>query len=230
MYVGIRGGLIEFVTPISDAPPPCDSIVDLTGLTVLPGMIDMHVHVDYYYIHLNYREFTKGDGLIACLGARNIRSTLEKGMTSVRNLGSGQGLNLRRAVELGYLQGSRVFTSAKGICMTGGHGHEMHKGIRETDGVDEMRRAVREQSKAGCDLIKILTSHRSELPEFRQEELGAGVDEAHRLGYKVACHAAIMSTAKMAVLAGVDSIEHGTHLTDAVRFMMAERGSILFPT
>ncbi|NLA61485.1 MAG: amidohydrolase family protein, partial [Firmicutes bacterium] len=229
--LGPGDGATEFIAKLSDERPDI-KVVDLGGYTVLPGLIDMHVHVDYWYSHPNRAEYEDetGDAMAACLAARNIRSTLEKGITTVRDLASGVGLKMRRAVELGYVPGSRIFTSAKGISMTGGHGSDGYKSCREADGPEEVRKAVREQIKAGANLIKILTSHRSEHPEYRQEELDAGVDEAHRRGYWVACHAAIMPSCKMAVLAGVDTIEHGTHLTDEVREMMAERGVYLIPT
>lgn len=230
--VWVRRGRIEEIIPPGGGSPDGVEIVDLSHYTVIPGLIDMHVHVDYWYSHPNAGEYQgpEGDAMAACLAARNIRSTLEKGVTTVRDLSSGVGLKMRRAVELGYVQGSRIFTSAKGICMTGGHGSDGYKMTREADGPVEVRKAVREQLKAGADLIKILTSHRSETPEYTQEELDAGVDEAHRRGYRVACHAAIMPSCKMAVLAGVDTIEHGTHLTDEVREMMADRGTYLIPT
>jgi imidazolonepropionase-like amidohydrolase len=226
----VENNRIKDILPSGSGFPEGIEVIDLTDRTVLPGLIDMHVHVDYWYSQPNLAEYTDAPGLNAFLAARNIRSTLEKGVTTVRDVSSGLGVKMRRAIELGYIPGSRIFTSAKGICMTGGHGHECLDGIREADGPEEVRKAVREQIRAGADLIKILTSHRSETPEFRQEELDAGVDEAHRLGYRVACHAAIMPAAKMAVLAGVDTIEHGTHLTDEVREMMAERGTYLIPT
>lgn len=228
--IWVEGDRIKHVICPGSGLPDGIPVVDLSRYTVLPGLIDMHVHVDYWYSQPNVQEYMAGEALVACLAARNIRSTLEKGITTLRDLSSATGLRMRRAVDLGFLPGSRIFTSAKGICMTGGHGSGLGDSTIEADGPEEIRKAVRQQIKAGADLIKILTSHRSETPEYRQEELDAGVDEAHRRGYRVACHAAIMPAAKMAVLAGVDTIEHGTHLTDEVREMMAERGVFLIPT
>ena len=221
---------IKAVIPPGEGIPDEATVVDLSGFAVVPGLIDMHVHVDYWYSQATAAEYADSDALPACLAARNIRSTLEKGITTLRDVSSGVGLKMRRAVELGFIPGSRLVSAGKGICMTGGHGSDLTRGVREADGPEEVRKAVREQVKAGADLIKILTSHRTETPEYRQEELDAGVDEAHRLGYRVACHAAIMPSAKMAVLARVDTLEHGTHLTDEVRGMMAERGTYLIPT
>lgn len=228
--IWVKGNRIKEVIPPGCGLPDGVPVIDLSRYTVVPGLIDMHVHVDYWYSQPNVAEYAESDALVACLAARNIRSTLEKGITTVRDLASGIGLKMRRAVELGYIPGSRIFSANKGICMTGGHGSELTRSIREADGPEDVRKAVREQIKAGADLIKILTSHRSETPEFRQEELDAGVDEAHRLGFRVACHAAIMPSAKMAVLAGVDTLEHGTHLTDEVRELMVEKGIYLVPT
>ncbi|MDP3486949.1 MAG: amidohydrolase family protein, partial [Bacillota bacterium] len=219
----VENGRIKEVIPAGSGLPDGIDVVDLSEYTVVPGLIDMHMHVDYWHSQPNVAEFAEGEGLVACLAVRNIRSTLEKGVTTLRDVSSTFGLQMRRAVELGFVPGSRIFSAAKGICMTGGHGHDT-RGVVQADGPEEIRKAVRQQIRAGADLIKILTSHRSETPEYRQEELDAGVDEAHRLGYRVACHAAIMPAAKMAVLAGVDTIEHGTHLTDEVRELMAERG------
>ncbi|MGI6357167.1 MAG: amidohydrolase family protein [Bacillota bacterium] len=229
--VWVEGSKIKAVLPAGVELPQGVPVTDLSDYTIIPGLTDMHVHVDYWHSQPNVMEYMDetGMGLAACLAARNIRSTLEKGITTVRDLSSTLGLKMKRAVELGYIPGSRILTAAHGICMTGGHGHDTD-GVIEADGEAEVRKAVRQQVRAGADLIKILTSHRSETPEYRQEELDAGVDEAHRLGFRVACHAAIMPAAKMAVLAGVDTIEHGTHLTDEVRTLMAERGTYLVPT
>lgn len=227
--IWVENGRVKEIIPSGNTLPDGIDVVDLSGYTVVPGLIDMHVHIDYWHSQPNVAEFAEGEGLVAALAARNIRSTLEKGITTVRDLSSSYALQMRRAVELGFIPGSRIFSCGNGICMTGGHGHDT-AGVIQADGSEEIRKAIRQQVRAGADLIKILTSHRTETPEYRQEELDAAVDEAHRLGYRVACHAAIMPAAKMAVLAGVDTIEHGTHLTDEVRELMAERGTYLIPT
>ena len=226
----VESGRVKEVLPAGSGAPAGVDVVDLSGYAVVPGLIDMHVHCDYWYSQPNVAEYQESDAMVACLAARNIRFSLEKGITTLRDVSSGVGLQMRRAVQMGHLPGSRIFTAAKGICMTGGHGSSIIRGIREADGPEDVRKAVREQVKAGADLIKLLSSHRSETPEFRQEELDAGVDEAHRLGYRVACHAGIMPSSKMAVLAGVDTLEHGTHLTDEAREMMAKAGTYLIPT
>jgi len=225
----VEHGHIKEVIPAGTDLPEGPEVIDLSQYTVVPGLIDMHVHIDYWHSQPNVAEFAEGEGLVAALAARNIRSTLEKGITTIRDLSSSYALQMKRAVELGFIPGSRIISCGKGICMTGGHGHDT-AGVLQADGTEEIRKAIRQQIRAGADLIKVLTSHRSETPEFRQEELDAAVDEAHRLGYRVACHAAIMPAAKMAVQAGVDTIEHGTHLTDEVRDLMAERGTYLIPT
>lgn len=225
----VENGTIKEVISAGEGLPEGIEVVDLAEYTVIPGLIDMHMHVDYWHSQPNVAEFAEGPGLVASLAVRNIRSTLEKGVTTLRDVSSTFGLQMRRAVELGFIPGSRIFSAGNGICMTGGHGYDT-QGVVQADGPEEIRKAVRKQIRDGADLIKILTSHRSETPQYRQEELDAGVDEAHRLGYRVACHAAIMPAAKMAVLAGVDTLEHGTHLTDEVRELMAERGTYLVPT
>jgi imidazolonepropionase-like amidohydrolase len=226
----VDGTRFKEVLPPGAPAPEGAQVVDLSSYSVVPGLTDMHVHCDYWYSQPNVLEYMESEGMVALLSARNVRFALEKGITTLRDVSSQVGLKMRRVIDMGYIPGPRIFTSAKGISITGGHGSGLTGSSREAGGVDEVRKAVREQIKAGCDLVKLLTSHRSETPEFNQEELNAGVDEAHRRNYRVACHAAIMPAAKMAVLAGVDTLEHGTHLTDEVRQMMKDRGTYLVPT
>jgi len=201
-----------------------------SGRWLLPGLIDSHVHVsaiDYIPIP------QKGDGTayMAIIAARNLRSALQAGITTVRDVcGPRINIALRTAVERGQLVGPRIFTSGKGLCMTGGHGSEDPSAVHQVDTPQAVRQAVREERKAGVDLIKLLTSHRTDAPEFSQAEIDAGVDEAHRLGLRVAIHAANLVTTEMAATAGVDVIEHGSFISESTMRMMAEKSIILVPT
>ena len=172
--------------------------LNANGRWLLPGLIDSHVHVSAgEYIPLP----PKGDttAYMTIIAARNLRCALQSGITTVRDVcGPRMNLALRTAVERGQLVGPRIFTSGKGICMTGGHGSGDPTAVHQVDGAQAVRQAVREERKAGVDLIKLLTSHRTDQPEFSQQEIDAGVDEAHRLGLRVAIHAANLVTTAMA--------------------------------
>src|SRR5205823_5641548 len=131
----------------------------------------------------------------------------------------------------GQVPGPRVFAARNIICMTGGHGSEGEPGaVRQADGPDDCRKAVREQIRGGADLIKVTTNGPLDIPELTQTELDAIVDEAHNDGRRVACHASILPSVKKALRAGVDTIEHGCELDDESVALMRERGTILVPT
>jgi imidazolonepropionase-like amidohydrolase len=197
---------------------------------LLPGLIDAHVHLSAAgYIPTP----PKGDptAYMAVVAARNLRSALQAGITTVRDVcGPRMNLALRTAVEREQLLGPRIYTSGKGICMTGGHGSEDPSAVHQVDSPEAVRQAIREERRAGVDLIKLLTSHRTEAPEFRQCEIEAGVDEAHRLGFRIAIHAANFLTTAMSAQAGVDVIEHGSCIDEATMQVMAEKSIILVPT
>ncbi|MDD4902915.1 MAG: amidohydrolase family protein [Candidatus Bipolaricaulis sp.] len=213
-------------TPI----PPAALQVDAKGRYLLPGMIDAHVHVsspDFIPIK------PRGDATayMTALATQNLRSALQAGVTTVRDVcGPRVNLALRSAIERGQLVGPRLYTAGKGICMTGGHGSNDPDAVHQVDSPDAVRQAVREERKAGVDLIKLLTSHRTDHPEFRQEEIAAGVDEAHRFGLRVSIHAANLVTTAMAVDAGVDAIEHGSFLDEATAERMGRDDVFLVPT
>ncbi len=218
----------------TDVPVPDSAIeIDARGKFLLPGLIDCHVHIysSDFSLEPPAGDETAYGGVI---GYNNLRSALQRGVTTVRDLSSGGiGLALRTAVERGQLLGPRCFVCGHGLCMTGGHSSgdlRLGIGVREVDGPENLRAAVRRERKSGADLIKLLTSHRSEMPEFSQEELDAAVDEAHRLGLRVAAHAANYVTTRMAALAGVDTIEHGIEIDRTTAELMAERGTILVST
>ena len=204
--------------------------IDARGQWLLPGLIDVHVHV-------SAQEFIpippKGDrtAYMTIVAARNLRCALQAGITTVRDVcGPRMNLALRTAIEREQMIGPRMFTSGKGICMTGGHGSGDPSAVHQVDTPQAVRQAVREERRAGADLIKLLTSHRTEHPEFSQAEIDAGVDEAHRLGLRVAIHAANFVTTAMAAQAGVDVIEHGSCIDEATMQLMAEKSIVLVPT
>ncbi len=229
--VVVEGDRIAATGARRSTPIPVDAErLDAKGRFLLPGMIDAHVHVsspDYIPIK------PKGNptAYMTVLAAQNLRSALQAGVTTVRDVcGPRMNLAIRSAIERGQLVGPRFYTAGKGICMTGGHGSGDPDAVHQVDSPDAVRQAVREERKAGVDLIKLLTSHRTDHPEFRQEEIEAGVDEAHRLGLRVSIHAANLVTTAMAVEAGVDAIEHGSFLDEATAERMGRGGTFLVPT
>jgi len=229
--VVVAGDRIAAAGARRSTPIPADAErLDAKGRFLLPGMIDAHVHVsspDFVPIK------PKGDptAYMTVLAAQNLRSALQAGVTTVRDVcGPRMNLAVRSAIERGQLVGPRLYTAGKGICMTGGHGSSDPDGVHQVDSPDAVRQAVREERKAGVDLIKLLTSHRTDHPEFRQEEIEAGVDEAHRFGLRVSIHAANLVTTAMAVEAGVDAIEHGSFLDEATAERMGRDGTFLVPT
>jgi imidazolonepropionase-like amidohydrolase len=207
------------------------TVVDLGPRTLLPGLIDLHAHLT------NWLPVPPGplDPAVgyAFEAADNLRHALARGVTTIRDVGSygDVGVAARRAVDCGLVPGPRVFTSRNIVCMTGGHGSEAAPGIaREADGPDDLRRAVREQIKAGADLIKVTTNGPLNIPELTQVELNALVDEAHNAGRRVACHASLLESARRALLAGVDTIEHGCELDAELVAQMVRQGTVLVPT
>jgi imidazolonepropionase-like amidohydrolase len=212
-------------------PGPDTEVIELGGQWLMPGLIDLHSHM-YAADFLSGHPKLEADPYVALVAVENLRTNLMAGITTVRDVGTQNCVNLcvRRAVQEGRVAGSRVFACGLIICQTGGHGSELPATGREADGLADVRRAVREQWKAGADLIKVALNGAKSVLEFTMEELEALVDEAHRLNLKVACHASILSAAWNAALAGVDTIEHGCHLDEATVAMMAEKGIVLVPT
>ncbi|MEJ8544976.1 metal-dependent hydrolase family protein [Brevibacillus borstelensis] len=201
-----------------------------SGCTILPGLIDLHVHIGYWWSKPDAAQYT--DGMIALLAASNLREALSLGVTTIRDVAAPDGLcgTLKRAVNKKMIVSPRLFEVNQGIIMTGGHGWPLKGGLREANGPWEVRTAVREQVKAGADWIKLMTSDRTPTPEFTQEELDAAVDEAHRLGRKCCVHASLQPAIQMAIDAGFDTIEHATFLTVEQARQMTEKGQVWVPT
>ncbi len=229
-------GRIEALGEV-EAPAGAETL-DCEGEYLIPGLIDCHVHVSSSG---DAAELTPGrrESLArrAWRTAEHARATLAGGVTTIRDLGAADRLNidLAAAVEAGEVAGPRVLAAGMGVTMSGGHGHGFI--AREADGADEVRKAVREEIRAGAKAIKLFASGgvltpgvdpRS--PAFTPDEMRAGVEEATKAFRTVAAHAQSTVGIKNAVAAGVTSIEHGVWLDEEAIGMMLERGTYLVPT
>lgn len=249
--IAIEGDRIRAVGSFSDAAIPAGAeVIDLSGSTILPGLIDAHTHLgsraDRYDEIAKFKDTPNHSAFAAVLNARR---TLEAGFTTVRDVGSRPFLacDLRDSIDEGFLVGPRIVASGPGISITGGHGDlnryapqvrvamfPDQRDFKIADGVDQVRQVVRAQVKHGVDVIKVNASggvlSRGDAPgapQYSVEELRVLVEEAHAAGRKVAAHAHGAQGIKNAVLAGVDSIEHGSLIDDEGIRMMIERGTWL---
>jgi len=210
--------------------------IDLMGKTVIPGLMNCHTHICGVWQAQPGATPEQLAVEYTLRGARWLEEALNKGVTAIRDLGGKDhiDLGLKRAVEKGLLAGPWVRASGRAICMTGGHGHA--NGI-EADGPHGARRAARLQLKAGADVIKLIATGgiltpgtQPGSPQLTQEEMAAAVEEAHKAGWTAAAHAEGREGIRNAVLAGVDSIEHGYGLDDEIIELMLRRGTFLCPT
>ncbi len=245
--VRIEAGRITEVGSADGTPPP--GAIDVGGRTLLPGLIDAHAHVSSDTLRSPgfgpppplHGELPRPRALGYFILAKSARAMLDAGVTTVRDVGSydDEGIALREAVRLGIVEGPRILCCGRIISATAPGGAIFKTMYREADGTDDMRRAVREQLRRGADFIKLMaTGARSvvaEDPEPAQmtaAECRAIVDEAHRLGVRVAAHAEGLAGTRMAVEEGVDTIEHGLslHREPSLLEAMAQRGIVLVPT
>jgi imidazolonepropionase-like amidohydrolase len=250
----IRGNRIESVG--SDIPIPAGAyVIDLSGMTVMPGLIDSHTH-----IFLQGEEPSEGGYdaqlLKFSLAYRAARATvsarraLEQGFTTIRDVeteGAGYGdIGIKQAINEGRIPGPRIFASTRAISTTGGYDLDGYapeivvpKGAQLIDGPVEARKAAREQLDHGADWLKVYMTHRSWLdkqgnlvsqPTLTVDELRAVVDEAHGWKRKVACHAYNGEGLRRALDGGCDSVEHGLELDDAAINQMLKQGTWYVPT
>ena len=252
----VRGNRIESVSDAASARIPAGaSVIDISRGTVLPGLIDSHTHIflqgeDPAQGGYDANILQQGIALRAARATVAVRRALEQGFTSLRDLeteGAGYGdVEIKQAIEAGYIPGPRLFVSTRAISTTGGYNLEgyapeltMPKGAQIVDGPVEARKAAREQLEHGADWIKVYMTHRSWLgkngelvsqPTLTVEELKAVVDEAHGWQRKVACHAYSGIGLRRALDGGCDSIEHGLDLDDAAVAQMLKQGTWYCPT
>jgi imidazolonepropionase-like amidohydrolase len=245
----IEDGKIAAIGAAGTLPAPAGTRkIDLSGLTLIPGLIELHSHL---LLH-PYDETPWDDQVLKePLELRTIRAvvaakaTLEAGFTTVRDLGTeGAGfadVSLRDAIAAGMIPGPRVFAATRALVATGSYGPsgfdprwEIPKGAQVVDGPVAMRKAVREQIAAGADWIKVYADYRRRpgvtTPTFTEEEMAAAVDEARSAGLQVAAHAYTEEGIRRAVRAGVATIEHGTYVTDELLALMKKKGVTLVPT
>jgi imidazolonepropionase-like amidohydrolase len=247
----IDGGKIVEIVPGKRAPAAGDTVIALPGATVLPGLMDMHTHLQSQHSKESYTErFFMDQAEYALRSTQYAKATLLAGFTTVRDLGDN-GVNsiaLRKAIQNRWIVGPRIFTAGKSLATTGGHAdpsNSLRGDFRRdpgpvegvVNGPDDARKAVRQRYKDGADLIKLTATGgvlslaaSGQNPQFTAEELAAVVETARDYGMTVAVHAHGNEGIRRAILAGVDSIEHGTFLTDETIALMKERGVWWVPT
>lgn len=211
--------------------------IPLDGRTLLPGFIDCHVHLCLDASPDPMSASLAQPMTISALRAADFaRQTVMAGVTSVRDMGGKDGIDigLKQAIQSGLIPGPRMLVSGRLICMTGGHGWQMGQ---EADGPDEVRKAARDQIKAGADVVKLMATGGVMTPavepgseQLTEEELRAGIQEAHKAGKKTATHAMGTQGILNALRAGIDSIEHGVYLNEEAISLMVKGNIPLIPT
>jgi imidazolonepropionase-like amidohydrolase len=247
----VTGNKIAAVGPAAGVTVPADArTIDLPGMTLLPGLIEAHTHI---FLHA-YNETTWNDQVLkeseayrTIEAVRHCERTLLAGFTTIRDLGTeGAGyadVDVQRAINEGLIPGPRLLTATRAIVATASYGPgpagfapnvDTPKGGQEASGVPEVLKAVRDQVGHGADWVKVYADYRRgtgpSTPTFSLDELKALVEEAHSAGHPVSAHASTAEGMRRAVVAGVDTIEHGYGGTDEVFRMMAERNVAFYPT
>ena len=251
MTIIVSGNKIKDIKKGYELPENDNSvIIDLKDSTVMPGFIDLHVHIESEYNPEKYlNEFTAEESEIAFSSLKFAKRTLMAGFTTVRDLGgSGVNISLRNAINKGEVIGPRIFTAGKAIGTTGGHADPTNgwkKSIAGDpgpqdgviNGVDDARKAVRERYKNGADVIKITATggvmsiaKNGQNPQFTVEEIKAICETANDYDMIVAAHAHGDEGIQRAVIGGVHTIEHGTLLSEESMKLMKQYGTYYVPT
>lgn len=251
MTIVIQENKIESVEKGYQTPrTSSDIIIDLKNKTVLPGLIDMHVHIEHESNPKAYLErFTLNDIDNAFHSTVFAESTLLAGFTTVRDLGgSGVNTSLRNAIDKGYVKGPRIYSAGKSIATTGGHADPTNGMSRDlmgdpgpkegvVNGVEDARKAVRQSYKNGADVIKITATggvlsvaKNGQNPQFTLEEIKAICETAKDYDMHVAAHAHGDEGMQRAIMGGVKTIEHGTLMSDKTMTMMIEHDVYYVPT
>ena len=248
--IKIKGNKISEITKGYATPTQNDEVVNLKQSYVLPGFMDMHVHLAQEYVPKAERQSKIEPEYRALFAANAASKTLMAGFTSVRNVGDGgmETISLREAINQGLVIGPRIFTSGKTIATTGGHGDPTNGMPKDNyapptpeegviDSPEEAIKAVRQRYKDGTDGIKITATggvlsvaKSGENPQFTDAELIAIVTTANDYGLWTAAHAHGKEGMKRAVLAGINSIEHGTYMDQEIMDLMKARGTYYVPT
>jgi imidazolonepropionase-like amidohydrolase len=242
----------DLIKEVSDRPITAANAtrVDLRGRTLMPGLIDCHIHIVMSEVNIHFLEGVPLT-LLAARGSASARAMLRRGFTSVRDTG-GADYGMKAAIEAGLFEGPRLFIAGMPISQTGGHGDFRKRtqssfecaccsGLTYTariaDGVPEMLRAVRDELRKGADHIKIMVSggvasqaDPLESLQYRMDEIEAAVEEATRWGTYVCAHAYAAEAIRRAVTGGVRTIEHGNLIDEPAAKLMAERKAYLVPT
>jgi imidazolonepropionase-like amidohydrolase len=218
-FVEFDGGKIVAVGQAADLGSRADDAT-VTGGTILPGLFNSHAHLAWDGVHdLAQQSMHDSPEISAYKAAGNMLVSLRAGVTTVRDLGMNKSnLVAKQAVEQGIFPGPRLLVCGEAIIQTGGHTYWC---CREASGADEMRRAVREQVRAGADLIKIMACH--DLLEFTDEELAAVIDETHRNGLTITAHATYDACIARVAEFGVDCVEHGGSMSDTTIQMLVDK-------
>jgi len=246
----VRGTKIEAVGPANEVKAPADAkVIDLPGMTLMPGLIDAHSHIllhPYGETVWNDQVAREALSLRVARATNHLRNTLMAGFTTLRDLGTeGAGyadVGLKQAVNQGIIPGPRLFVATRAIVATGSYGPKgfapewnVPQGAEEASGADELTRVVRDQIGRGADWVKLYADYRwgaggGAHATFTLEEMKLAVEVAHSAGIPVSAHSTSTEGARRAILAGVDTIEHGDGLTPELLRMMKERGVALCPT